>query len=90
MQPIEYKNHPTLNIFYHHSGRARSDGSKDVAILLDVQNRGTIGANFRAGICRGISISEGHGAEIAEWNKTVTLCVVLNNPLGVLLAKCVG
>lgn len=64
------------------------DGSlgEDGAVLLDVHDGGVRGTDSRAA-AGGLSIGEGNGAEVSESNKGVTRLEVLNNPLGVGLAK---
>lgn len=79
-----------LNVFNCHPRRALCDRRQNLAVLLDVEDSGAVGTDVRARLCRGISISEGHRSEIAEWDKATTLLIVLHDPFCVLLAKCGG
>ncbi len=69
--------------------RVLADAGQDLVILFDVDDGGAVGTDMRTRGGGGIGISEGHTAKVAERNKRATLLVVLNDPLGILFAKCV-
>ena len=78
-----------LYIFDRDAVRALGDTGEDLAFLFDVDDLGAVGSDLRARGGGGISIGKGHGAKVAQRNERTILLVVLNDPLGVLFAKCV-
>lgn len=79
-----------LNVLDDDGLRARgSDGSQDLAALLNV-NDGTTGDTNSAGGGSSISIRESDGTEVSEWNKSVILLEILDDPFSVGLAELVA
>jgi hypothetical protein len=64
------------------------DGGEDLSILFHVNDSSAIRTDLRARGGRGEGIGEGHSAKVGERNKFSVLLIVLDNPLGILQAKC--
>lgn len=75
---------PSTNILYRDAIACVRRVSQNLAVLLDIIDRGTGRANLGAVIdCR--SVGEGHGAKVGKRDHSAILQEILNDPLRILL-----
>lgn len=80
-------NFSRLNVADNNAGRRGRDGSKDFAVLLDIDDGGAWWTNGRSGRSGGESVGEGYFAEVGKCHQATVLLVILYNPLSVLFTK---
>ena len=79
-----------LDVLDGGGGAAGGDGGEDFTVLLNVHERGTGGGVGSAARASSSGAGEGHGSEVCEGNKAVTLLKVFDDPLSVLLAESIA
>ena len=84
---LRLEKHVPLHVRDDNAVCGLGDVREDLSLLFNVDDRSTIGRDVRPRRSRGIRIGKVHGTKIGESNKFSVLLIVLDNPLGILLAK---